>query len=209
MGACIVFYRLGAKFLDSEDDIPKEAGDVLYYTLAVGHHTGIIDCFEEALSCSLECYGYVVSLVGDPDAHHKLSGLLEFGEIQVDKTHVDILLGPLRTLRYELRAEAADCDFPEIVALPENVGASRDAKAPEYATVNENETAPGTIEGPESTRARKKACGHGDPAGVEPVETMETLREEARMWVDGFTELLIKVHDEPSMYLMGRWTDGR
>ena len=46
----VVFYELTRKFVETEEDVPQEACDVLYYTLAVGHHTGVLDCFEPRLS---------------------------------------------------------------------------------------------------------------------------------------------------------------
>lgn len=45
----VVFYELTRKFVETEEDVPQEACDVLYYTLAVGHHTGVLDCFEPRL----------------------------------------------------------------------------------------------------------------------------------------------------------------
>lgn len=49
-GGTVEVRKLTRKFVDSAASIPDESTDVLYYTLAVGHHTGVIDCFERALS---------------------------------------------------------------------------------------------------------------------------------------------------------------
>lgn len=88
----IVFYQLGRKFVDDEREIPKESADVLYYTLAVGHHTGIMDCFDEKLRCSMDVYERVLGLFDEgSDARYKLEGMLRSGEIQVDASHLDVL----------------------------------------------------------------------------------------------------------------------
>lgn len=92
----VVFYRLGKKFVDDARSIPEGATDVLYYTLSVGHHTGVIDCFERALSMPLESYRRIVARVEDEEARFKLEGVERFGEIEVDKSHVPLLLPALR-----------------------------------------------------------------------------------------------------------------
>lgn len=94
----VVFYRLTKKFVDSEASIPPDACDVLYYTLAVGHHTGIIDCFERALSMSLESYRRIVSLFDDRASRYKLEGVMRFGEIEIDKSHIPLLLSSSRAV---------------------------------------------------------------------------------------------------------------
>lgn len=97
MSSSVIFYRLTKKFVDSAESVPDDAKDVLYYTLAVGHHTGIIDCFENTLELPLESYERIVSLVENEDARFKLEGIMRFGEIEIDKSHVPVLLPALRT----------------------------------------------------------------------------------------------------------------
>lgn len=88
-GAQVVFYQLTRKFVDDARSVPEDAQSVLYYTLAVGHHTGVIDCFEERLRSSLEAYERVLDLLGDAeDARYKLAGILRGGEVQIDRSHV-------------------------------------------------------------------------------------------------------------------------
>jgi hypothetical protein len=87
----VVFYRLCAKFVDNERSVPQETSDVLYYTLAVGHHTGIIDCFSESFSCSGDVYQRIVDLFPpESDARYKLDGIGRKGEIQIDKSHLGL-----------------------------------------------------------------------------------------------------------------------
>ena len=40
----VFFYRLSRKFVDEQFDVPEEAREVMYYSLAIGHHLGIVDC---------------------------------------------------------------------------------------------------------------------------------------------------------------------
>lgn len=95
-GSTVEFRRLTRKFVDSAASIPDESSDVLYYTLAVGHHTGVIDCFERALSMPVETYEKIVALMDDDGARFKLGGVLRFGEIEIDKSHVPLLLPAAR-----------------------------------------------------------------------------------------------------------------
>jgi hypothetical protein len=101
----VVFYQLGRKFVDDEREIPKESEEVMYYTLAVGHHTGIIDCFDEKVSCPLDVYRNTVAMLPQGDARYKLEGILRSGEIQVDKSHVKTLDAPVKELLANLEAQ--------------------------------------------------------------------------------------------------------
>ncbi len=92
MTAEIVFYRLNAKVVERTEDIPDDSKQVVYYSLAIGHHIGVFDCFKPVLRCSGALYDAVLaSLPQDGEARRKLAGLLRFGEITVDKSHTEIL----------------------------------------------------------------------------------------------------------------------
>ena len=56
MSETVVFSQLSRKFIDENDATPAEAQQVVYYSLAIGHHLGIIDCLEAALTCPWEAY---------------------------------------------------------------------------------------------------------------------------------------------------------
>jgi hypothetical protein len=87
----VVFYRLSAKFVDNERSVPQKTSDVLYYTLSIGHHTGVIDCFSESFSCSSDVYERIVDLFPpESDARYKLDGIRRKGEIQIDKSHLGL-----------------------------------------------------------------------------------------------------------------------
>lgn len=85
----VVFYRLCAKFVDDQREVPPESSDVLYYTLAVGHHTGIIDCLSESFRCPEPIYARILGMLDQSAAaHYKLDGIYRSGEIQIDKSHL-------------------------------------------------------------------------------------------------------------------------
>jgi len=90
----VVFYQLTTKFVDNEREIPEESREVLYYSLSIGHHTGIIDCLSEKIRCPQDVFLEVVEALPEPsDARYKLEGIVRHGEIQVDNTHLEVL-GP-------------------------------------------------------------------------------------------------------------------
>ena len=44
MSETVVFSQLSRKFIDENDATPDAAQQVVYYSLAIGHHLGVIDC---------------------------------------------------------------------------------------------------------------------------------------------------------------------
>ncbi|KML68581.1 formate hydrogenlyase maturation HycH family protein [Pectobacterium peruviense] len=97
----VIFWSLRQKFLDSES-VPEQPQQVMYYSLAIGHHVGVIDCLKAELTCDLDRYPQWTAMLGTGDAQRKMNGLLTFGEIYIDSTHVDMLahaLAPLAQTR--------------------------------------------------------------------------------------------------------------
>ena len=95
----VVFYQLGVKFVDNEREIPEASREILYYSLQVGHHTGIIDCLSEKIRCSYRAFIEVVeALPRESAARYKLEGIIRHGEIQVDKTHIGALAPAVKDL---------------------------------------------------------------------------------------------------------------
>lgn len=88
----VVFYELTRKFVETEEDVPKEACDVLYYTLAVGHHTGVLDCFEPRLSVPSKVFFSLIDALPEGEARTKFEAIRSFGECQLDKAAVPALL---------------------------------------------------------------------------------------------------------------------
>ena len=92
----VVFYQLSRKFVDDERSVPKESSDILYYTLAVGHHTGVMDCFDEKISCTRACYERVCGLFEEgSEARYKMGRVLATGEMQVDQDSLGVLYEPV------------------------------------------------------------------------------------------------------------------
>lgn len=105
----IVFYQLNARFLERKEDIPEEAKQVVYYSLAIGHHLGVFDCFKPSLRCSEALFERVLdALPADGEARRKLDGIRRFGEIQVDKSHVAMLQDAIDHARTDDDADVAD-----------------------------------------------------------------------------------------------------
>lgn len=125
----VVFYQLSRKFVDDDRSIPEESAEVMYYALSVGHHTGVIDCFDERLSCPLDVYREVVELLPEGSgARYKLEGVLRSGEIQVDASHLPVLDEPVRETLARLEGDRADTDSEEAArAWLEGLSAALDA----------------------------------------------------------------------------------
>ena len=64
----------------------------LYYTLAVGHHTGVLDCFEPRLSVPVDVFYSLIDALPEGEARTKFEAIRSFGECQLDKAAVPSLL---------------------------------------------------------------------------------------------------------------------
>ncbi|HEY3986584.1 formate hydrogenlyase maturation HycH family protein [Cedecea sp.] len=92
MSESVVFCQLSRKFVDENDNTPADAQQVVYYSLAIGHHLGVIDCLKESLVCPLEAYqAWVATLEADGEARRKMNGVPRYGEIVIDQNHVVML----------------------------------------------------------------------------------------------------------------------
>ena len=92
MSEQVVFSQLSRKFIDENDATPSEAQQVVYYSLAIGHHLGIIDCLEAALTCPWDDYlAWIATLEEGSTARRKMEGVPKYGEIVIDSNHVSIL----------------------------------------------------------------------------------------------------------------------
>jgi formate hydrogenlyase maturation protein HycH len=100
MAERIAFYRLSRKFIDQQEDIPENASEVVYYALAVGHHVGVMDCFSRIIELPLEDYQAFLKELPEGLGRSKLEGVLKWGEIEINRSHVEQLL-PLLLSRSE------------------------------------------------------------------------------------------------------------
>ena len=92
MSETVVFSQLSRKFIDENDATPDAAQQVVYYSLAIGHHLGVIDCLEAALSCPWDAYlAWIGTLEEGSTARRKMEGVPKYGEIVIDFNHVQML----------------------------------------------------------------------------------------------------------------------
>lgn len=87
----VTFYAVGRKFIESKKSPPKSE-QLVFYSLAIGHHVGIIDCLEPKLTLPTDGYvAWIDHLPKDGEAYSKLQHLMKFGEITIDSSHIDML----------------------------------------------------------------------------------------------------------------------
>ena len=88
MSPRIQVYRLSRKFVNERKDVPENAQQVIYYTLAVGHHVGVLDCFTCLLDIPEEEYTRFLNSLPEGDGRLKLEGVMKWGEIEINQSHV-------------------------------------------------------------------------------------------------------------------------
>ncbi len=98
MESQVVFYRLGRKIVSNQNEVPEEARQVMYYSLAIGHHVGVMDCLSELVSVPLDVYERCVKALPEGAARRKLEGALTWQEIEINRSHVDELMPALNGL---------------------------------------------------------------------------------------------------------------
>ncbi len=103
----VIFYQLGQKFLDRQEDMPGEAKQVVYYSLAIGHHIGVIDCLQPIIRCTLAEYEAWISVLDAGAARSKLEGLSKWGEINIDISHTQLLAKAIDAARPAFDAQQA------------------------------------------------------------------------------------------------------
>ncbi|MCP3881303.1 MAG: formate hydrogenlyase maturation protein HycH [Sulfitobacter sp.] len=105
----VIFYSLSSKFVDeksAQKRSSQKVKEVIYYSLAIGHHLGVIDCLTSRLECPLDGYQqWINHLPENGEAHRKLAGVQRFGEINIDSTHTHCLALALRDAREQMNAQ--------------------------------------------------------------------------------------------------------
>lgn len=192
----VVFYRLGKKFVDDERSIPEDVRSVLYYTLAIGHHTGVIDCLEPRVSTSRAVFAEVLGMLPEGQARDKLAGIERFGEIQIDKEHVEMLRGAvgeaLDRLGMVSCVVAGVRDEPRAGA--QQVGAQGVCAEARRAEA-QNAEAQGVGMRDACAEVQDAREGHARPC---------VCATDAPSWLEEFAVLLDEVAREPQVYAMGR-----
>lgn len=92
MNARIAVYQLSHKFINRREDVPENARQVVYYALAVGHHVGVMDCFSSVVDIPMEDFCNWLQRLPEGPGRLKLEGVVKFGEIEINRSHVGILL---------------------------------------------------------------------------------------------------------------------
>lgn len=100
----VAFYQLSAKFVDSQDT-PAEAKSLIYYSLAIGHHVGVLDCLTSTLEMSLDHYMGWIERLPQSEGRQKLSGVSRWGEIEIHQQHVGLVLEALNAALPKMSAE--------------------------------------------------------------------------------------------------------
>lgn len=96
MSERVVFYQLTHKFVNQEQGIPESARQVIYYSLAIGHHVGVMDCFQSLMEIPLDDYRQWIERLPEGTGRLKMEGLLKWGEIEVNREHAGDLLPALK-----------------------------------------------------------------------------------------------------------------
>lgn len=93
----IKFYRLNQKFVDNKEPIDPHSENLLYHTMALGHHIGVLDCFQQAISVPENTYKSIVSRLPYGKCRDKLEGVFKWGEIEITVSHAGLLLQDITT----------------------------------------------------------------------------------------------------------------
>jgi hydrogenase-4 component J len=102
-----VFYRLTHKFVHDERGIPETARQVIYYSLAIGHHVGVMDCFQSLMEMQLADFSRWIARMPEGPGRHKLEGVLKWGEIEINHSHAGDLLPALKEALPRMDADEA------------------------------------------------------------------------------------------------------
>lgn len=94
MSQTVQVYRLSARFVD-ERDAPAEIEQLKLYTLALGHHIGVVDCLSPVLTVPAGDFFQMVRRLPDGPARKKLEGLATWGEIEIRRDHARVLMAAM------------------------------------------------------------------------------------------------------------------
>jgi hypothetical protein len=92
MNGRVAIYQLSHKFINRREDVPENARQVVYYALAVGHHVGVMDCFSSVVEIPLEDFCSWLEGLPNGAGREKLEGVVKWGEIEINRSHVGMLL---------------------------------------------------------------------------------------------------------------------
>jgi hypothetical protein len=88
----VKFFKLYKKFVDEgKKDSPPEVRQLKYYTLAIGHHVGVVDCLAPVMVMEEEDYFKWIRKLPQGKGRGKLEGLAKWGELEINRDHVAAL----------------------------------------------------------------------------------------------------------------------
>ena len=97
-----VFYQLSHKFVSSDKNIPDGAKQVVYYSLAIGHHVGVLDCFTTLLEIPLDALQNWLVKLPEGEGRRKLEGILRWGEVEINSHHAAAICSALEDSLVEM-----------------------------------------------------------------------------------------------------------
>ncbi|MGR5298841.1 formate hydrogenlyase maturation HycH family protein [Vibrio mediterranei] len=99
------FYRLSRKFVDDKE-VPAVAQHIIYYSLGIGHHLGVVDCLKSEINCSGHEYlEWISALPQESEAFRKMYGYFMFGEITIFPEHIHMLAHAFSAIDVNLQTE--------------------------------------------------------------------------------------------------------
>lgn len=91
MPSKVKFFKLYKKFVDEEKNTSPEVQQLKYYTLAIGHHVGVVDCFSPVLTIDKDEYFHWIQKLPEGKGRKKLEGLAKWGELEINNGHISLL----------------------------------------------------------------------------------------------------------------------
>lgn len=91
MPEIVEFYRLNRKFVDSGEASPSSE-NLIYHSLALGHHIGVLDCFQKALVMPEKSFSRLTAGLPRSEGRRKLEGILKWREIEIRSEQAGPLL---------------------------------------------------------------------------------------------------------------------
>jgi len=94
----VVFYQLTHKFVSDQQCIPEDARQVIYYSLAIGHHVGVLDCFNSFMEIPIQDYREWINRLPEGISRNKMEGVLKWGEVEINSSHSKELLAAFNSM---------------------------------------------------------------------------------------------------------------
>lgn len=104
----VVFYKLSHKYVDERKDVPAASKQIIYYSLAVGHHLGLVDCLSRILEMSYAEFERWLEKLPEGVGRHKLEGIVKWGEIEINATHARDLIETLDGGRVQMEPQQGE-----------------------------------------------------------------------------------------------------